>query len=139
MKYPLLILALYLPTAVFTQTQTATLPADHPTHLLGDPTGNDYLSVCEAVVNNLTNQPSGHLECRIWFSAVQNGFFALAAEKGMKSLPYSIPHEVTNGQMEKVVVKYMNDHPKDLHVKASLLVLWALQDAYPPRPSPAKK
>jgi hypothetical protein len=38
---------------------------------------------------------------------------------------------VTVGQIEKVAVKYMNDHPEILDKPTSLLVLWALMDAYP--------
>jgi hypothetical protein len=39
--------------------------------------------------------------------------------------------EVTTTQMAKVVVKYGNDHPEKLWMRASMLTLFALRGAYP--------
>lgn len=44
---------------------------------------------------------------------------------------FNRPYHVRVSQLEKVIVKYMNDHPTELHVATSQLILWALIDAYP--------
>ncbi len=42
-----------------------------------------------------------------------------------------VPDEVTVGQITKVVVKYLKDHPEKLHLGAGLLTMTALKDAFP--------
>jgi hypothetical protein len=42
-----------------------------------------------------------------------------------------IPQGVSDLQLAKIVVKYGNDHPKELHFPASSIVLNALTDAFP--------
>jgi Rap1a immunity proteins len=44
---------------------------------------------------------------------------------------YCTPKTVTNGQIQQVVTKYLNEHPEDLHIDASLLIGKALTAAYP--------
>lgn len=41
-----------------------------------------------------------------------------------------IPGEVTYGQMVRVVVKYLNDHPEELHHSSALLTVNALIGAF---------
>ena len=38
---------------------------------------------------------------------------------------------VTNGQAARVVLRYLRDHPEQLHEKASFLAVLALRDAFP--------
>jgi len=47
-----------------------------------------------------------------------------------------VPDDVTYTQMERVVFKYLNDHPNQLHLWESLLVTQALVQAFP---CPTKK
>jgi Rap1a immunity proteins len=42
-----------------------------------------------------------------------------------------VPSDVTNGQEEQIVMKYLNDHPERLHYAAALLVLEAMHQAFP--------
>jgi Rap1a immunity proteins len=44
-----------------------------------------------------------------------------------------IPESVSESQIQKVVEKYLEDHPEKLHFRASVLVLVALQKAFPCR------
>lgn len=39
--------------------------------------------------------------------------------------------ELTTGQIERIVIKYLNDHPEDLHHPAGGIILWALSEAFP--------
>jgi hypothetical protein len=49
-----------------------------------------------------------------------------------KAVPYAcVPSQVTNGQVLRIVAKYLNDHPEDLHKAAYSLGLRALSDAFP--------
>lgn len=45
--------------------------------------------------------------------------------------PACISNDATNFEFAKVVVKYLNDHPNKLHEGYGLLVIFALEDAYP--------
>ncbi|WP_422396325.1 Rap1a/Tai family immunity protein [Pseudomonas tolaasii] len=38
---------------------------------------------------------------------------------------------ITNDQSLRIVVKYLIDHPKDLHMEPSALIMMALMDAFP--------
>lgn len=42
-----------------------------------------------------------------------------------------IPEAVTAGQAQKVVVKYLQDHPAELHQPRGFLTWWAMRDAFP--------
>ena len=47
------------------------------------------------------------------------------------SMGYCFPDAVTNGQMLRVFVKYLDDHPQDLHEPAALLYIEAMRRAFP--------
>lgn len=42
-----------------------------------------------------------------------------------------IPEEVSTGQQAKVLLKYLDAHPEDLHMFGSSLVLLAMRNAFP--------
>ncbi len=50
---------------------------------------------------------------------------------GNNPSPVCLPSNVSTKELAMVVVKYLNDHPNKLHEHFSLLVLFALSDAYP--------
>ena len=52
-------------------------------------------------------------------------------QKAKAYVPACIPEEATNFELARVVVKYLNDHPNQLHKSYRLLVMLALEDAYP--------
>ncbi len=47
------------------------------------------------------------------------------------AMSYCFPDSVTNGQMLRVFVKYLDDHPQDLHEPAALLYIEAMRKAFP--------
>jgi Rap1a immunity proteins len=51
--------------------------------------------------------------------------------KGGTPPPACIPESATTGELARVVVKYLNDHPNRLHLNYGVLVILALEDAYP--------
>jgi Ssp1 endopeptidase immunity protein Rap1a len=48
-----------------------------------------------------------------------------------KDVRFCLPEEVTNGQILLVFVKYLEDHPEELHKPANLLLIEALRKAFP--------
>ncbi|MGA2086582.1 MAG: Rap1a/Tai family immunity protein, partial [Terracidiphilus sp.] len=52
-------------------------------------------------------------------------------QKAKVYVPACIPEGATNFELARVVVKYLNDHPNQLHKSYRLLVMLALEDAYP--------
>ena len=47
------------------------------------------------------------------------------------AMSYCFPDSVTNGQMLRVFVKYLDEHPQDLHEPAALLYIEAMRKAFP--------
>ncbi|PYY69969.1 hypothetical protein CRX42_13770 [Pseudomonas jessenii] len=48
-----------------------------------------------------------------------------------KDAKFCTPKDITNGQVVRIVVKYLKDNPKLLHKSRGALVWLALNDAYP--------
>jgi hypothetical protein len=44
---------------------------------------------------------------------------------------YCLPEAVTNGQNRTVFVKYLEDHPEELHKPAAVLLIDSLRKAFP--------
>ena len=44
---------------------------------------------------------------------------------------FCLPRGINNGQAARVVVKYLKDHPEELHQPAVVLAITAFKDAYP--------
>jgi|SRR5271165_6558004 len=44
---------------------------------------------------------------------------------------FCVPAEASETQLAKVVVKYGDDHPQQLHLPAAMIVLLAMKDAFP--------
>ncbi|MGA2903984.1 MAG: Rap1a/Tai family immunity protein [Candidatus Korobacteraceae bacterium] len=47
--------------------------------------------------------------------------------------PYCLPEEVENGQLIRVVLKYVKDHPEKAHMRTGPLAVLAWQKAFPCR------
>jgi len=93
--------------------------------------GNHYLAFCVTHIDKA--QQVGAINpiiCSHWMSGVVAGFYAY--ESASHETLFDAPSGITVGQIEKIAVKYMNDHPQKLHEPTSLIVLWSLMDAYPP-------
>lgn len=91
--------------------------------------GSDYLRFCEASSHG--EQSRASIPCVAFLDGVIDGFriYGVASHVHL----YSLPQEVTLAQLEEIVVKYMKNHPKQLSLSTAALVLWALEDTYPPK------
>ena len=49
----------------------------------------------------------------------------------IKAVKHCAPENVTNGQLSRVVLKFLRQHPENLHSTGAALVLAALRNAYP--------
>ena len=69
--------------------------------------------------------------------AFNNGYFTGYIMGCVGTLPhdgyYTLPDNVTVGQLCAIFTKYMNNHPEYWNLPASLLVYFALIDAFPKR------
>ncbi len=53
------------------------------------------------------------------------------SKEGFKNICIDLPLGYTAGQMEKIVKKWLNDHPEKLHLDAAALVIKAISEAFP--------
>lgn len=111
----------------------------HPTGTVQEPTGVKLLEECQTAAKNFDNAPAneaaGGIHCLGYLSGVDDTLTLwrennAASIKGNAQPPACIP-SATMLELAKVVVKYLNDHPNQLHKSYSELVVLALSDAYP--------
>lgn len=119
MKPALLMLLLFVPVTLLAQSQI------DPNDITKS--GTLYLKYCEASSRGVNNSMTQ--TCRAWLDGVVRGIVAVGYWSNYRLV--NIPGDVAEVQIEKVVVKYMNDHPRDVNDSSALLVLEALIDAYP--------
>jgi hypothetical protein len=81
-------------------------------------TGNDLSNTCR----HFTSQESSTFD-----DGVCMGYIAGVGD----SIGFCGGENVTYGQMIKVVLKYMNDHPEQLNQQSSSIIHRALFDAFP--------
>jgi Rap1a immunity proteins len=112
--------------------------------------GNKLLDSCGEVVKALDN-PNYNADTSkfSWCIGYMRGYnAAMSMQRTASSTTYSeykttgflgvlLPDGVTNGQIAKVIVKWLQDHPQDLHKDADMLTLSILREAFP-APVPAK-
>ena len=99
----------------------------------GQETGNDLLTRCELAVRVPPQQESMRPE-----DAVDAAFcigFVSGIARVVAVLPPKlrscVPGGSTAGQWVRVVVRFLSDHAEALHEAGEVLVLRALQDAFP--------
>lgn len=106
-------------------------------------TGSDYIKRCQPIITweNDNSKPTDNLDfgwCMGYvrgtmdsygmiYSFMTNG--ALDGSKG--PLGVCLPSDITNGQMNRVFIKYMTDHPDRLHFYIPSLALMAMHDSFP--------
>lgn len=96
--------------------------------------GNELLSQCQNVIRaNPNAEASEALDAGLCLGLVQGvrQTMAIYAEVLPREERTCIPEGMTNGQGVRVVVKYLEDHPKTLHYAATVLTMAAYRDAYP--------
>ena len=90
--------------------------------------GNELLQYCESNENGPLNTCYGYI-------AGANDYQQAMAGWGYLDKPYYCASEgVATGQLVKVVTKYLNEHPENLHLVAGSLVANAMYYAFPCSP-----
>jgi hypothetical protein len=85
--------------------------------------GNAWHRKCTS--ENVTDR----LMCTTYLEALSHGL-SVATLYGAARI-YCIPQGVTVGQMRKVVIRSLEQHPQDLHTGFSLLAVRAFRDSFP--------
>jgi hypothetical protein len=109
--------------------------------------GNAFVRFCTAAdrvsdTKSSTNADvQNALNCSLYVLGIVHAveFEVAYSEKmtGKKPVqPFCVPDNVENGQIVKVVLKYIRAHPEEAHRHAGLLAMLALGEAYP-YPCPA--
>lgn len=120
MKPALLLLLFCIPAVALAQSQSGS-----GAELRNS--GTDYVRICGATAAGQASQYAG--ACNIWLAGVVDGLQAY--NTNMKILPLFDAPNVTVGQVSKLLVKYVSDHPERAQLPTSALVLGALVEAYP--------
>jgi Rap1a immunity proteins len=120
MKPALLILLLCMPAMAVAQSSSGAELRN---------SGTDYVRICGPSTQGQPNAYAG--ACNVWLAGVVDGLQAY--NTNMKVLPLFNAPDITVGQVTKLVVKYVNDHPEKARLPTAGLVLAALVDAYPPK------
>ena len=90
----------------------------------GFKTGGEVLQTCEDESDMMI------VGCIEYLVGVADGFKALMETNHVPKV-ICIPPKVNGGQLSKVVVKYLNEHPEDLHYAAAGEVFAAYIKAFP--------
>jgi len=101
------------------------------------PDGNRLLKDCGAVVALLDDAKSDIAEsyqvgfCVGFMQGVTQTnlvYQSMVKDKAQFCLPAG---GIQNGQAARVVVKYLRDHPENLHMNQTVLAFWAFKAAFP--------
>jgi hypothetical protein len=93
-------------------------------------TGNTWLPHCKNVlINNRGDDASQQSECVGVVMALRYAMVFVTDHYGVHQA--CVPSSATNGQIIRVVVKYLEDHPKKLNSHFMHLMMEAIADAWP--------
>ena len=95
--------------------------------------GNAFLNICGVDADKtFEEQTSAELHstssCLPYVRGLTDGI-AVATIEGIQ--PFCPPDSVTNGQGEKILVKFIRDNPDRAHFATSVLYLYAMKKAFP--------
>jgi len=95
--------------------------------------GNDLLERCEGITKSpvIDSYDSG------WCLGFITGMTTMGLSTPDSPFHICSPKDFTLGQGARIIVKYLKDHPAELHYQDALLAMWALQEAFPCPPQPA--
>ena len=96
--------------------------------------GNELLGWCkeaEKVADDGSGAPVHAGQCYGYLKATHDGYATWRAWGHISSDRHCIPESVTVGQLRRIVVKFLEAHPEQLHLLAGSLVLNAYQEAFP--------
>jgi hypothetical protein len=110
-------------------------------HLWGG-TGNEFLAGCGDMPDSSPTSPTAPPEfdwgrCQGYVIGIDDGV-QLAYDIVGQPQPYCVPSEVTTGQLIRVLIKFIKDHPEKAHSKTKVLEVEAFINAFPCK-QPSKK
>jgi|SRR5579872_1744554 len=129
MKHLFLFVGILL--AVPVSAQTPEFPED---------SGNVFLRLCSAVEKGKLSGDSGEalntMACIGYVKGVMHGAsleHGVAEAQTNRTIPkpYCDANDIENGQIVRIVLKYIRDNPADANKPTALLVMRALAKAYP--------
>lgn len=126
MKPALLVLLIFVMLPAFAQSNSGAELRN---------SGLEYARVCGPTAQGQPNQYAG--ACNIWLTGVMDGLQAYNAN--MKAIPLFDAPNVTLGQVSKLAIKYVADHPDRANLPAAAIVLGALVENYPRKETAAPK
>ena len=112
----------------------------------GFSTGSDFLERCQLAVGPVPDnleQQAGYLEVSAWCGGLIEGVLSTEAFytglKGVDLPPelapscnfFEPPDTATYNQIYRVVIKYLEENPEEMHGPAGLLTIEALIEAFP--------
>ena len=118
MKFAFLAILLALPVVAFPQSNSGAELRN---------SGTSYVQVCGTTAQGQPSQYAG--ACNIWLTGVMDGLQAY--NSNMKVLPLFDAPNVTVGQVAKLIVKYVADHPDRAELPAAAVVLGTLIENFP--------
>lgn len=100
--------------------------------------GNAFLRLCSVIDNDRLDAPEPYnaWACLGFVDGVLEGiktevaFVHLVTGKEPPS-PYCLPEGVENGQIIRMVLKFIKDHPDEAHKPTVVLILETLEDPFP--------
>ena len=116
----------------------STAQNDPDIHIHG-PSGNDLLSKCSGITNY--NEQTGRVDasaawplgyCMGYISGMVDSIDVLAAVTKRPGA-FCAPVATTIPQLTRIIVKYGNDHPEELHLPGMSLITNALSSYFPCR------
>jgi hypothetical protein len=100
---------------------------------VADRSGNNMLRACKQALARAGTDEG--LYCRTWVMGFVDGILAhdamLDAVGTTRIWKFCFPSGFTYDQVTRVLVKHLEDHPKELHKDIRTLAWSAFQDAYP--------
>lgn len=97
--------------------------------VVSDINGTDFLRFCTKQVDTSEAE-----FCDAFILGIRDGVALATQLRDIKPI-FEAPQEAKQDQLKAVVVKYLNDHPEELHKPAGMLVILALSKAFPPSTS----
>jgi hypothetical protein len=123
----LLVVLLWLPT-VFAQTARTSENQEYAWE-----SGNAFVTICgvdadKTFEEQTTAELHSTSSCLPYVRGLNDGI-EVATIEGIP--PFCPPDGVTNGQGEKILVKFIRDNPDKAHFATSVLYLYAMKKAFP--------
>jgi hypothetical protein len=98
-------------------------------------TGNAFDRLCSVVEKNKTETQHG-VACIAYVVGLIDGVsketeFVLAVSNKQPPMPFCLSDDVENGQLIRIVLRYIRNHPEEAHLSTAFLVVQALREAFP--------